>query len=193
MLLFTFWPLRMEKALLGALSYLQDHHFGAFPATSPTAFGLQIWGASTDRGHRALDLPAASHSSPMSLCLRLQPASQTTRHIGPNRGHPLTSYFLYNKQEKDHLEKAGELEGFSAVGVAGELHCLHPLRLHRVGWGLYPGAQHCLQDRRSTFPTHPHVQFSLNKGSKHDQQAITSPHSWSPHLEPSRLVSQLEE
>lgn len=34
-------PGRTEGALLGALAYLQDYRFGAFPVTSPRAFGLQ--------------------------------------------------------------------------------------------------------------------------------------------------------
>lgn len=74
-------PGRMEGALLGAVAYLQDYRFGAFPVTSPRAFGLQTQLASTNRGHYALDLPAVSHSSPVSLHLSFQPTSQITGHI----------------------------------------------------------------------------------------------------------------
>lgn len=35
----------------------------------------------SNRGLGALDLPAGSHSSPVSVCLKFQPAPQITRHL----------------------------------------------------------------------------------------------------------------
>lgn len=110
---------------------------------------------------------------------------------GSNRGHSYTRLCSVKQ-----VRERPYTEGWGAGGIlqgwgAGELHCSHPVHLHRVGRGLYPGALPYLQHNSSTFPIHPQVHFGLNKGTKQDQQAITT-HSWPPHLEPSGLVGQCQ-
>lgn len=122
----------------------------------------------------AVSAQQASAPGSLSTCLAPTSFPKLTGTYSLQRGPLYIRPFLYNKQERDYIEKAGELRKLS-----GGCHCL-PLHLHRVAGSSTRGSglpaklpQH--------IPRHIHrALLAPNKGSKQDQQGITT-RTWPLH------------
>lgn len=80
-----------------------------------------------------------------------------------------------------------DLQDLSGRGGASKCHCLHPRQPRQGGQGLYPGALAYLQDYHSAFSAKlPGVHFGLNKGSKQEEQSVTTC-TWPPGPKPLQL------